>query len=224
MSKVPALRFAVDDEVECLIESACNLFVEWKLCKVVELYYRERHFEHFYNAPYRVEVIDSPDDPTDAYLHQLPVYAVADLYRYIHKEGVRAIEDTRYQTMLDNKAAELARVYCSKEFVTNIFTACSRDPEFSYMLDVSACKLFTYRMLVMVRKLLVPISSGYHVFTTKELINEITTFFDPIYIDIDYLASMLGETMEVHAVDVITLQRSLLGVDRIGLPSDERFV
>ena len=221
MSKEPALRFAVGDEVEFLIESDCNLFVEWKMCKIVELSYRERHFEHFYNAPYRVEVCDSTDD---AYPNQLPVYAVADLDRYIRKEGVRAIEDTRYQTMLDDKVAELARVYCSKEFVTDIFTAFSRDPECSDMLDLSACKLYTYRMLIMHRHPLVFTHSGYHIPTTKEIITGTRDFFDPVNEGTDYLAFMLGDTIQVHAIDVITLQNSLLGVNRnFGLTSEEPF-
>ena len=124
-AKLPPLRFAVGDEVEFLQELETGS--EWRLGRVVELYYRERDFETHFNAPYRLQLLEVGE------VGESPVFAwvKADLDRCVRKVGVRSIEDTRYQARLDAKVAHLAKIYCTKEFILNIY----------YMLARHAAKL-----------------------------------------------------------------------------------
>ena len=90
MSEEPPLRFAVGDEVQFLPDGGD----EWRLGKVIEVYYHERSFPLVFTAPYRLQLLESSGSVIDP-----PVYAYvrADLDRYIRKVGVRSMEDTRYQ-------------------------------------------------------------------------------------------------------------------------------
>ena len=54
---LPPLRFAVGDVVEFLHES--EIGSEWKLGKVVELYYRERDFDITFSSSYRLQLPDA---------------------------------------------------------------------------------------------------------------------------------------------------------------------
>ena len=179
-AKLPPLRFAVGDEVEFLHEIEAGS--EWKLGKVVELYYHERSFNAHFVAPYRLQLLvgsDCADRP--------PVYAwvKADIDRYVRKVGVRSIEDTRFQARMDAKITELARVYCSTEFMHDIYRTLAQDHEFVEMLsskwelELSVQLLYLYRIVVMYTQPLVRTNSGYHVHTADEVIAEIRVFFDP---------------------------------------------
>ena len=75
-AKLPPLRFAVGDEVEFLHELATGS--EWKLGKVVELYYRERAFDPTFNAPYRPLLLDEPEGEPPAY-----AWVKADIDHYV---------------------------------------------------------------------------------------------------------------------------------------------
>ena len=190
-SKLPPLRFAVGDEVEFLHEIETGS--EWKLGKVVELYYREREFDIAFTAPYRLQLLDDSGEP--------PVYAwvKADIDRYVRKVGVRSIEDTRYQARLDAKVAELAHVYCSKEFIQDIYLTLSQDHEFVDMLqsvweiELSEDMLGRYRLFVMYRQPLIRTDSGYHVSSIEEVISEIKAYFDPAHLSDDAVPSAAGE-------------------------------
>ena len=179
LAKEPPLRFAVGDEVEFLHE--LEIGSEWKRGKVVELYYHECSFDKSFTAPYIIQLID-PDASTAAPVY---VWAKADLDRYVRKVGVRSIEDTRHQARLDAKVAELAYVYCSAEFIENVYSTLAQDEEFCSFLaevwhmDLSPGMLCLYRTLVMYLQPLVPTDSGYHVPTSEEVIAEIRAYFDP---------------------------------------------
>ena len=174
--KLPPLRFAIGNEVEFLHELETG--GEWKLGKVVELYYRERDFDITFTAPYRL-VANKESEP--------PVYICvkADTDRYVRKVGVRSIEDTRYQARLDAKVEELARVYCSQEFIEDVHRSLAQDRGFVEMLQsvwrlsLSSFLVLMYRMLVMYRQPLVRTDSGYHVPLTEEVIAGIKAYFDP---------------------------------------------
>ena len=182
-AKLPPLRFAVGDEVEFLHELETGS--EWKLGKVVELYYRKRDFNPTFNAPYRVQLLEDSDS-----VDQPPVYAwvKADLDHYVCKVGVRLIEDTRYQARLDAKVEELSRVYCSKEFIDDIYRTLAQDREFVEMLqsvwqiELSEDTAHIYRFLVMYREPLIRTDTGYHVPTTDEVIAGIRAYFDPVHL------------------------------------------
>ena len=199
-AKLPPLRFAVGDEVKFL--HVLETGSEWKLGKVVELYYRERGFEIAFNAPYRIQLLDDSDGG------EPPVYAwvKADLDRYVRKRGVRSIEDTRYQTRLDAKVAELAQVYRSKEFMRDVYHILVRDRDFAYMLHsvwqvtLSETVLDLYHMFVMYRQPFVPTDSGYHVPSTEEVIAEIRAFFDPAHLSGDATYSVVGEESDLQWV------------------------
>ena len=175
---LPPLRFAVGDEVEFLHE--LETMSEWKLGKVVELYYRERDFDITFSSPYRIQLrVDS--DATD----QTLVYAwvKADLDRYVRKVGVRSIEDTRYQARLNAKVEELSHVYCSKCSMQDICRTLAQDCVFVEMLDrvwqieLSVAMLDLYRMLVMYRQPFIRTDSGYHVPSSEEVVAGIRAFF-----------------------------------------------
>ena len=191
--ELPPLRFAVGDEVEFLHELETGS--EWKLGKVVELYYREAEFDINFSTPYRLQLLDASGS-TD----QQPVYAwvKADLDRYVRKVGVRSIEDTRYQARLDVKVEELAQIYCSKEFIHELYLTLSQDQEFVEMLqsvwqiELSVDTLRLYRLLVMYRQPLVRTDIGYHVPSSEEVIAEIKAYFDPAHLSVDTAPSTVA--------------------------------
>ena len=226
-ASLPPLRFAVGDEVEFLHERATG--GEWKLGRIVELYYWERGFDLPFSAPYRLQLLDD-SDATD----QPPVYTwvKADIDHYVRKPGVRSIEGTRYQARLDAKVAKLARVFCSREFIQELYLTLAQDSEFVHMLqsvwkiELSNCMLHLYRMLVMHRQPLVRTDSGYHVPSSEEVIAGIRTYFDPAHLsddastkEEDYLEdiraeiiSMLTDTRisSINVYDDNTIQGHLL--------------
>ena len=114
--KLPSLRFAVGDEVEFLHE--LDTGSEWRLGKVVELYYHERSFDAHFSAPYRLQLLgdsDSADQP--------PVYAwiKGDLDRYVRKVGVRAYFDPTEapSTVFDHRPeTRYSNSRCTIAFVT----------------------------------------------------------------------------------------------------------
>ena len=200
-AELPPLRFAVDDEVEFLHELEAGS--EWRLGNVVELYYRERDFDISFTAPYRLQLLDDTDS-TDL----PPVYAwvKADLDRYVRKVGVKSIEDTRYQAKLDSKVEELARVYCSKEFIHDIYHSLAQDQEFVEMLrsvwqvELSESVIHNYRLLVMYREPLVRTGSGYRVPSSEEVIAGIRAYFDPAHLSSDATPSEVGEDRDLQRV------------------------
>ena len=195
-AKLPPLRFAVGDEVEFLHERETGS--EWRLGKVVELYYRESSFAISFTSPYRLQLLDEYEgDP--------PVYGwvKADLDRDVRKVGVRSIEDTRYQARLNAKVKELHRAYCSHEFIQDIYRTLALDPEFVEMLlsvwevDLSESMLNEYRLLAMYRQPLLPTGSGYHVPSSEEVIAEIKAYFDPALLTPDAPPLAEGEESDV---------------------------
>ena len=194
-AELPPLRFAVGDEVEFLHELETGSENEWKLGKVVELYYRERAFDINFSAPYHVQLLDDIDSAD-----QPPMYACvkADIDRYIRKVGVRSIDDTRYQVRLDAKVEDLVKVYRSEEFIQNIYQSLAEDQDFVVMLHsewqivLSYSTLSLYRMLVMHRQPLVRTDSGYHVPSNGEVIAGIKAFFDLAYLSGDASPSAVG--------------------------------
>ena len=193
VAKLPPLRFAVGDEVEFLHELETGS--EWKLGKVVELYYWERSFDNIFSAPYRLQPLDASDSAGD-----LPVYtwAKADLDRYVRKVGVRSIEDTRYQARLDAKVEELLQVYCFKEFIQEVYHTLAHDQEFAAMLrsvwqiELSESTVNIYRMYVMYRQSLILTDTGYHVPLTEEVIAGIKAYFDPVHLSGEAAPSPVG--------------------------------
>ena len=174
------LRFAVGDIVEFLQEKEGESGTEWKLGKVVEIYYHERSFPLVFTAPYRLQLLGDSGEVTEP-----PVYAYvrADFDRYIRQPGIKLVEDTRYQARLDAKVAELARVFCSKEFVQDIYRTLAQDSKFVQMLERTRCitlserVLHLYRMLAMYKQPLVRTDSGYHVPSREEVIADIRAYF-----------------------------------------------
>ena len=183
---LPPLRFAIGDQVEFLYEDEAGS--EWRCAKVVELYYRERNFAVHFSAPYRLQLLENSNSVSN-----FPVYAwvTADIDRYVRKVGVRSIEDTRYQAKLEIKVEELARVYCAKEFMQDVYHTLALDREFVEMLEsvwqieLSTSKLCIYCLLVMYRQPLVSTDSGYHVPSSMEVIAGIKEFFNPNYLNVD---------------------------------------
>ena len=180
VAKEYSLRFAVGNEVEFYIESGDGETGEWMPGKISELYYRDRSFPLEFTAPYRIELYgegNTADHP--------PVYAwvKGDIDRYVRKIGVRSIEKTRYQVRLDAKVAVLAQVYCSKEFVLEVYRILARDRVFvnwlqsEWEIRTTERVVYLYRMLVMYRQPLVRIDSGYHLPSTEEIANDIKNYF-----------------------------------------------
>ena len=201
-AELPPLRFVVGDEVEFLHELESGS--EWKDTKVVELYYWDRDFDVHFSAPYRLQLLDGSDSAD-----QPAVYAwvKADIDRYVRKVGVRSIEDTRYQAQLDAKVEELAQVYCSEEFIQDIYTTLAQDHEFVEMLQsvweikLSEDMLGLYRLCVMYKQSLVSIDSGYHVPSSEEVIAGIRAFFDPAHLSSDAAPSTVeGEDRDLQRV------------------------
>ena len=184
------------DEVEFLHELETGS--EWKLGRVVELYYRENSFAISFTSPYRLQLLaDSADQP--------PAYAwvKADLDRDVRKVGVRSIEDTRYQARLDAKVDVLRRLYYSQERIKDTYRALAQDHDLVEMLQsvwqikLSELMLNEYRLLVMNRQPLLPTGSGYHVPLIEEVIAEIKAYFDPALLNPDAPPSAEGEESDV---------------------------
>ena len=108
----------------------------------------------------------------------------ADLDTLIRKVGKISIEETRWESRLDAKIAELSRVYCSKEFIQAVYTSIKADAAFCTNLEggrtpMTLPLMYLYRMLIMYRKPFVRTDSGYHVPTQQEVVAEAKAFFDP---------------------------------------------
>ena len=194
-AKLPPLRFAVGNVVEFLHELETGSEGEWKLGRIMELYYRERDFPIRFTAPYRFKLLDDFDSADTS-----PVYAwvKADLDRYVRKVGVRSIEDTRYQTKLDAKINELGWVYSSDHFIEDIYRTLAQDHEFVDMLrsvwqiELSMKMLSLYRLCVMYRQPLIRIDSGYHLPSSEEVIAGIR-YFDPAHLSSDVASSTAAD-------------------------------
>ena len=212
VAKLPPLRFAVGDEVEFLHELEAGS--EWKLGRVVELYYRERDFDMHFTAPYRLQLLEGDERETS-----VCAWVKADIDRYVRKVGVRSIEDTRYQTRLDAKVAELARVFCSSEFIQDIYISLAEDQDFAEMLqsvwqvELSEDTLSYYRTLVVNRQPLVRTDSGYHLPSPEEVIAGIRAYFDPVHLSGDTVPSAANN--ESHWLRDLVL-RSLQGRNNTG--------
>ena len=214
LEKLPPLRFAVGDEVEFLHELETGSGSDWRLGRVVEQHYWERDFAISFSASYRLQLLDDSHFPK-----QPPIYACveADIDRYIRKVGVRSIEDTRYQARLDAKVAELARVYCSKEFIIDIYVSLALDLEFVDMLEsvwrikLSVYILHKYRMFVMYRQPLVRTDTGYHVPSSEEVIAGIKAYFDPAHLSGEVTPTAAGEDSDSQPIrdDIISMLRDV---------------
>ena len=209
VAAMPPLRFAVGDEVEYLCELETGS--EWAVGKVDILYYIENNFDISFTAPYRVKLVNKDGIPDSRPRHTV---VKADTDRYIHKVGVRSIEDTPFKARLDAKVAELTHVHCSTEFIQSVYGALAQDREFIDMLqsvwriEMSESTIRLYRMRVMHRQLLVRTDSGYHLPTVKEVVADIRAFFNPAHLSSD-AASSVGEdsySMELRA-DLISMFR-----------------
>ena len=82
-------------------------------------------------------------------------------------------------------------MYCSKEFIQNIYRTLAQDREFVDMLrslwqiELSKQMLSLYRMLVMYRQPLIRTDSGYHVPSSEEVIAGVRAYFDPAHLSGD---------------------------------------
>ena len=214
-AKLSKLRFAVGDEVEFLHELETGS--EWKRAKVLELYYWEPGFDKNFSAPYRLQLLDvSADQP--------PVHAwvKADLDRYVRKVGVRSIEETRYQARLDAKIAEFAEVYCTMEFIRNIYRILAQDREFVEMLrsvwqiDLSESTVKLYCMYILDRQPFIRTDSGYHVPSSEEIIAGIRAYLDPSHLSSD-VSLAVGEdrySLQVRAEILSKLRSTRIGAPR----------
>ena len=215
-AKLPPLRFAVGDEVEFLHELETGS--EWKLGKIVELHFRERDFAISFSSPYRLQLLED----SDSVPNQPHVYAwvKADTDRYVRKVGVRSIEDTRYQSRLDAKVKDLSQVYCSEEFIQDIYRALAQDHEFIdilqsvWQIELSEGMLYLYRFLVMHRRPLIRNDTGYHVPSLEEVIAGIRAFFDPVHLSGNAVLSTVGEgcdSQEIRA-EVLKVFRGMRNI------------
>ena len=205
-AQLPPLRFAVGDEVEFLHKLETGS--EWKLGKVVELHYRERVFDLSFNAPYRLQLLDDSDSG-----NQPPVYAwvKADIDRYVRRVGVRSIEGTRYQARLDAKVEELSRLYCSNDFLHDIYHALAQDHDFVQMLlsvwqvELSEHIVNRYRMFVLYRQPFIRTDSGYHVPSSEEVIAGIKAYFDPAHLRGEAATFAEGEISDSQRIREVAL-------------------
>ena len=208
----PKLRFMVGDTVEFTNDSCM-----WQRGTIAELYYRETTFPLEYNAPYRiipslpaaaatveklasaavaVKKVAATHTPSstaaalpasESVVGSEVIYVKEDNDRYIRKIGVRAIHETRYQPELDVKINELSYVYCSKEFITNIYNILKQDKAFCIQLEriygikLTLNVLYLYRILVIYPQRMTRTDSGYHIPTHDEVISGIRAYFDPTH-------------------------------------------
>ena len=206
-AELPPLRFAVGDEVEFLLEAGS----EWKPGKIVELYYRERDFDIPFTAPYLIQHPgDNEGDPP------VCAWVMADMSRCVRRPGVRSIEETRYQTRLNAKVAELDSVYSSDDFIQKVYSTLAQDHEFVEMLkstwgiELSAYAIQIYRMFVMYRHPLIRTDTGYYLPSCEEVIAEIKAYFDPLYIPIP-----VSSDAAPSAVGIYTMYRDSLDIRAI---------
>ena len=142
--------------------------------------------------------------------------------------GVRSIGDSRYQTRSDAKIDELARVYCSEEFMLGIYRVLAEDREFVDMLqsvwqvELSVSLLHLFRALVMLRDPIVRTDSGYHMPMSEEVIAGIRAFFDPAHLRADAVPSAVGE-QRIRAEVLGLLRCTLTGTGYIDV-SDNQLV
>ena len=135
----------------------------------------------------------------------------ADLDHYVRKVGVRSIVDTRYQARLDAKVEELARVYCSVEFIHDVYSSLAQDPEFVDMLqsvwliELSERVVRIYRTYVMYRQPLVHTESSYYVPSTEEVIAGIKAYFDPAHLSVDAPAAAGQESLRENKDEIIKM-------------------
>ena len=178
--KIAHRCFTAGDVVECYVESADGKGGVYKFGRVSELHYRESSFPLEFMAPYRIELCpehDSADQP--------PAYAwvKADIDRYVRKVSVKIIEESRQRARLGVKIKELALVYCSKEFMLEVYRTLKQDQAFvdrlrsEWEIELTQRVVCLYRMLVMYRQPLVHTNSGYHLPTTAEVIAGIKAYF-----------------------------------------------
>ena len=213
-AELPPLRFAVGDEVEFLHELELETGSEWRLGKVVELQYREQDFAISFSAPYRMQLLEGSSE-SDSLVF---AWVKADIDRYVRKRGVRSIEDTRYQTRLDAKIEELARVYCYKEFIQDIYSILAQHREFVEMLqsvwhiELSYRVLSVYHMFVMFRQPLIRTDTGYRVPTAEEVITGIRAYFDPCHLSSDAtsVANEGSDSQQVRAESISMLRSELV--------------
>ena len=98
---------------------------------------------------------------------------------------MESMEGTPNQSRLNAKVEELAHVFCSNEFIHDIYLTLAQDREFidylysKWEIELSEETLLLYRMLEMYKQSLVRIDTGYHVPTTAEVTAGIRAFFDP---------------------------------------------
>ena len=247
--------YEVEKEVEKEVSDKGEKEVEsnstWRLAEVTELYYHERTFPVTYNAPYRVRLLndDGDDDgvhdaegkpttattssssPTTSDQPSTYIYVKDDIDRCIRLSGARSIEETRYRTMLDAKVVELAYVYCSKEFIIDVYNLLRQDSTFceallaDWRINLSIKHLYLYRMLIMYRQPMTRIDSGYHIPTVGEVANEIKVYFDKSRLGLGQGADpgvggeeegrWLQDMMYLKAADLIILTRLSIYTTRI---------
>ena len=202
----PKLRFKVGDTVEFTNKSGI-----WQRGTVAELYYRETSFPLNYNAPYRI----TPSPPAEAaataevestrsesVVGWEVIYVKEDNDRYVRKIGVRAIHETRYQSELDIKINDLSYVYCSNEFITNIYHILKQDKVFCtqlkriYGIKLTLNMLYLYRALVLYPQRMARTDSGYHIPTQEEVISGIKAYFDPTRMTSTPLTTTTSTTTE----------------------------
>ena len=168
----PKLRFKVWDEVE--VTNDCG---EWQRGTIVGLYYREKSYSLDYNAPYRVAIAEGSEVSHTC--------AKEDVDRYVRKVGAKAIQETRYQGKLDAKVDELACVYCSQDFIQEVYAELQLDQDFCQRLrqigqiNLSLGVLYAYRMLVMYSQPLVRTDSGYHIPSVSEVVIGFKVYLAP---------------------------------------------
>lgn len=205
----PPLRFTIGDEVQVLSESDGR----WKRAMVAELHYRERSFGISFTAPYYVRIFDSLSGSADNPSTATYAWVKADTDRYISKLGLRQLEKTRYQARLDAKVHALAHVYCSKEFIQNVYHELERDREFCAMLesaweiDFSVTTLYLFRVFIMYRRSLLPNDSVYYVPSREEVVAEIRAFFDPADLPImSACPDVLDSRQKLKVIDIKALR------------------
>ena len=190
----PKLRFKVGDTVEFTNDNGI-----WRRGTIAELYYRETSFPLNYNAPYRIislqpwvdsaAAVEQEEEEVGSAVESVVgsevVYVKEDNDRYVRKIGVRAIHETRYQSELDIKVNELSYVYCSNEFITNIYHILKQDKVFClqlkrvYGIKLTLNMLYLYRILVLYPQRMTRTDTGYHTPTQDEVISGIKAYFDP---------------------------------------------
>ena len=169
---------------------------------------REKDSPLNYCAPYRVLVSVSTggstvyDAESDAPGCRY-IVVEDDSDAHVRKPGEILVEETRYESRLDVKVAELARVFCSKEFMADICSILSDDEDFckglftAWQLELSLPLLYLYRILVLYRQPLVRTDSGYHVPSSEEVIAGIKAYFDPTTTYTNLVERLMGDVANI---------------------------